>query len=75
MKTSVSKGIELIVEELVPVGPLLKELVQPIILTKSDCISWAIVGHRGLLILYAKNNFVIYIYFGFESYVAFGRKR
>ena len=26
-----------IVEELVPVGPLFKELVQPIILTKSDC--------------------------------------
>ena len=28
----------LLVEELVPVGPLFKELVQPIILTKSDCI-------------------------------------
>ena len=27
-----------IVEELAPVGPLFKELVQPIILTKSDCI-------------------------------------
>ena len=26
-----------IVEELVPVGPLFKDLVQPIILTKSDC--------------------------------------
>ena len=28
----------LLVEELVPVGPLFTELVQPIILTKSDCI-------------------------------------
>ena len=27
-----------VVEELVPVGPLFKELVQPTILTKSDCI-------------------------------------
>ena len=27
-----------IVEKLVPVGPLFKELVQPIIPTKSDCI-------------------------------------
>ena len=28
----------IVVEELVPVEPLFKELVQPIILTKSDCI-------------------------------------
>ena len=32
------RSIYLLVEELVSVGPLFKELVQPIILTKSDCI-------------------------------------
>ena len=35
---AIKHKIDLLVEELVPVGPLFKELVQPIILTKSDCI-------------------------------------
>ena len=33
-----TETLKLIVEELVPVEPLFKELVQPIIMTKSDCI-------------------------------------